>query len=276
MTMLNFDFSNVSPESPGGGSFLPISDDKGWLVILTGDNGFKPNSKNTGHYLELVGVGQDAQVSGQEFSLRFNLQHSEPKAVAAAVAELSALGHVLGLPGRINNTADLFNKPFRVVSEQQKGSEYTQLARNGIRDVNGNKPGGAAKGPQTAGAAAPGAGPAIPPQGGQPAQGGAPAGWGGAPQGQPPAQGGQWGGAPQQGQQQQQQQGWGGQPGQGQPPAQPAQGQPQQGGAPGGWGAPQGGPQGGPSWGPPQGGPQGGATAFGGQGGGAPSWAGGQ
>lgn len=246
MTDLNYDFSQVNPIFEGS-SFLPVSPANGWLVILTEDHGWKPAKSGKGNFLELAGKGQEGPVAGQDFVLRFNLQHTEPKAVAAAAQELAALGTVLGLPGRIGNTAELLNKPFRVVSEQQKDgngqpTQYTQLATNGIRDVNGNMAGKAGAGPQTAQPA-----PQAPPPN-QPAFG--------APQGQPgPAPFAQPQGQPQ-GQPFGQPQG---QPSPfGAPAGQPAPfGQPQQGGA-----APFGAPQGGTPFGAPQGQPQGGMPAW--------------
>lgn len=160
MTDLNFNFQNIDPDFGGGAGFLPVSDDKGWLVILTGDNGWKPAPKG-GFYLELVGQGQEGPVSGQEFALRLNLQHTNVTAQQIAASQLSALGHVLGFPGMIPNTAAMFNKPFRLVSVKQNNNDYTQLANNGIRDINGNSPGG--KGPQQS-QPAPQQPPAPPPQ----------------------------------------------------------------------------------------------------------------
>lgn len=189
MTDLNFDFSQINPIFEGG-HFLPVSDQKGWLVILTKDDGWKQSTKNQNNwYLQLGGVGQEGVVTGKEFVLRFNLKNDKPTAVNSAAQELAALGTVLGLPGRLGNTAELFNKPFRVVAEQQvdaagQPTAFTQLATNGIRDVNGNMAGKAGAGPQTAQPA-----PQIPqgqPQGAAPFQ----------PQGQPPFQQGPQGGAP--------------------------------------------------------------------------------
>lgn len=266
MTDLNFDFSQVNPIFEGG-SFLPVSDAKGWLVILTKDDGWKQSqSKPNNWYLQLSGIAQEGAVAGQEFSLRLNLKNDNPKAVNAAAQELAALGTVLGLPGKIGNTAELFNRPFRVVSEQQmvdgKPTAYTQLATNGIRDVNGNMAGKAGAGPQQAAPA-----PQIPgqPGGGFPPQGGA----------APPFQQGPQGGAPFAQQPPQGQAPFGTPAGAGGAPFQP-QGQPQ-GGAPF---APQGqpfNPQGGAPFNP-QGGtvpftPGGaGGAPFGGQPGGQPAW----
>lgn len=195
-SLQGFNAGQVDPNF-GGAGFLPVSDERGWLVVLTQDNGFKPSKSGEGQYLELVIKGQEGQVAGVEGVLRLNLQHSKPNAVAAAQAQLSALCHVTGVLTP-NTTADLFNKPFRVVSVLQDASKpegYTQLADNGIRDVNGNKPGKAASGPTTAGPVAPQqpAPAQQQQQPAQPAQGGGQPGWG-----QPPAdqQGQQGGGAP--------------------------------------------------------------------------------
>lgn len=221
-SLAGFNAGQVDPNF-GGQSFFPKSDDKGHLVILVADNGWKPAKSGEGQYLELILKAQEGAIAGMEAPLRLNLQHAKPNAVAAAQAQLSAICHCVGVLTP-STTADLFNRPFRVVSELQdpaKPDGYTQLANNGIRDVNGNKPGAAQSGavsPQPAQQA-----PVQPQQPAQPAQGGAP--------------------------------GWGGQPG-------PAQGQPAQGGVAGptgpGWGAPAQAAQpaqGGPSWnGPAQGG----------------------
>lgn len=228
-----FDATQVDPNFTGGG-FFPVSDAKGWLVQLIRDEGFKPSKSGEGQYLALVVAGIDGPVAGQEAIIRLNLQHTKQGAIAAAQAQLSALCHVTGVhkPG---STADLMGKPFRVVSVEQTQTEadkaagktpFTQLADNGIRDANGNRPGQNASGAQQAAQQPTGQAPVNPaiqqqqqqpaqdPNAGQAAFGGSaqqPAqGGGGAPGwGQQPAQ--QQGGAPGWGQQQQQ--GGGGAPG---------------------------------------------------------------
>lgn len=202
MTALNFDFSQVNPIFEGQ-SFLPVSPATGWLVVITKDNGFKQvQDKPNNWYLHLEGVGQEGPVTGKEFSLRLNLKNDNPKAVAAAAQELAALSIVCGIQGVLQDAAQLINRPFRVISEQQidkttgQPTQYTQLATNGIRDVNGNMAGKAGAGPQTAQPA-----PQIPPTGqaapfGQAAPAAAPFGqpqgqtqpFTGQPQGQPQAQ----------------------------------------------------------------------------------------
>lgn len=227
-TVLNFDATTVDPNYSPGEGFLPVSDERGWLVILNEDRGLKPASSGKGQYLELAGVCQEGPHAGKPFSMRFNIYHESPGTVTAAYAQLSAIGHCVGVL-RIGTAADLFNKPFRVVSELQDPSKpdgYTQLARkNGIRDANGNPP-NAGNGGQAQGGA-----PQTQPQMNNPTQ----------PQPQPQPQGGQmtaqgnWQGQGQAGPnagQNQPQQGQGGAPNwaQGQGGANmPTQPQPQQG-----------------------------------------------
>lgn len=252
-TVINFDATNIDPTFGGGGSFFPVSDDKGHLVIICGDNGWKTAQSQKGQYLEIVLRCVEGPYNGQEAPLRLNLQHENPQAVQMANGQLSALCHVTGVL-RAQTIAEMMNRPFRVVSvaqpqtdaDKQAGKQpYTNLADNGIRDVNGNRPSKGA-GVQTAQTAP--QQPSQPPQMQQPPQG--QGGWGGAPAGapaqntQPPqnAQGG-WGNqAPPQGNQQPPQgdpnANWGGQA------PQNTQAPPQ--GQQGGW---NGGGQGGaPSW----------------------------
>lgn len=227
-SLAGFNAAQVDPNF-GGAGFFPKSDEKGHLVIIVADNGWKPAKSGEGQYLELMLKAQEGPIAGQEAPLRLNLQHVKPNAVSAAQAQLSAICHVVGVltPG---TTADLFNRPFRVVSELQDANKpdgYTQLANNGIRDVNGNKPGQAQSGPVSGQPAQPQQPqqpqqPSQPQQGGQPAFG-APQG-GQAPQGVAGAAGPGWGSAPQGGGAVGGGQGWG-QPQQG--------GQAPQGGAPG-------------------------------------------
>lgn len=243
-TQLNFNAATVDPSFSGGGKFLPVSKEKGWLVKLTADNGFKNASSGEGQYLELAGEGIEPEVQGMPFVIRLNLQHNKMAAMKAAQAQLSALAHVMGKL-QVGSTAELMGIPFRIVSVLQNPQDpngYTQLADNGILDANGNKPtfGQPSQAAQGGGQGVQMAGPGQAPQGqapqgmqnpqaGQPQGGQAPQGdWGGQPQSQP--QGQPQGGAPS----------WGG----GQPQGDPNQnGQAAQGGAPS-WGG-----GGAPSWG---------------------------
>lgn len=282
MSQFMFDASTVNPEW-GASGFFPVSDDKGHLVVITSVGEMAPASTGAGSFLPLNLKIIEGTLSGSEGVLRLNLQHEKQGAVAAAFAQLSALVHVCGKYPRINHPSELANIPFRVVSVLQDASKpdgYTQLANNGIRDAQGNKPGKPGSGPQSAGNQAPqnpNQAPQNPQGGGQPqqGQGGTGGGWGpqggaGDPNaGQTPQGGQNWGPQGNQGGQGNQNpqgggnQNWGpqggGQP-QGDPNAapnwgnnqggNPAQGQGGQGGP--NWGNQGGGNQGGPSWGAPQ------------------------
>lgn len=241
---LNTDFSNIQPNAGGGGRFPPSDPKRGWLCRITASEA-KENKAKNGWIGVLTLRGMEPGVQDQEHLMNINLANPNQQAVDIGQGELSAIAHCIGIL-RVGNSAELHEKPFRVLVRKQEGSEvYTEVY--GIRDVNGNEPGKAGQGPivattPPAGGFTPGAG--APAQGGfgpgpgtgAPAQGGGAPGWGGgAPQGQPqgqPAQGG-WTGQPTGGQQAPQGGGgWQGGPPQG-GQADPNAGQPQGGGAPG-------------------------------------------
>lgn len=253
---LNFDASTVNPLSEAGG-FLPVSEDpRGHLVVITDwPNEPTENGKKNGHHVPISIKIIEGPLAGTEGVHRLNMFHNDEGPRKAAYTELSALIHVINGPNnlRVANSQELLNKPFRMISVRQKPDDpentYTQLARNGLRDVNGNKP------LETGGNTPTNAGPAI----------GGPSGGGGQPQQQNNGWNPQQNQGQPQNQQPQQEQpqntGWnsGGQP-QGQPSNagggawQPqggnaTQGQPAGGGAPGGAWNPAGGGDGGkPSW----------------------------
>lgn len=233
-TQYQFDATTVEP-SQGGGGGLPVSDDKGHLVVIIGDS-TKPTRANDGWRLLLRLKVVDGPSAGAEGDYGLNLGNPSAEATRIAHAELSAIMHCIGIL-RINQSfAELYNRPFRVVVKPQTNEpRYTEVTK--VLDANGNPP--KAGGPQTAGGA-----PAAP----QPPAGGAQGGWNQPPAGQPAQPQGQPQGGVQGG-------GWGN-PNAPAGPQQPPQGQP----APGGWGQPGGQP---PQGAGPQ--PQ--------QGGGAPGWA---
>ena len=184
----SFDASTVAPETGEGGGFIPVSNDpRGTLVVVTdaGDgngNLMVANKAQTGAFMPLKLKVLEGPDAGKEGILRLNLQNDKHTTVSRAYAELSAICHCTGVM-RINQSiAEIFNKPFRLVSELQDSNKpdgYTQLANGGIRDANGAKAGKAGQGPQVAQTAQQ-----------QPAQqfqqhtgpGAAGNGWGGAPQ----------------------------------------------------------------------------------------------
>lgn len=144
---LNFDASTVNPISEAGG-FLPVSDEKGHLVVITEwPNEPTANKNGKGHHVPITVKIIEGQLTGAEGIHRLNMYHEDEGPRRNAYQELSALVHVINGPNnlRIRHSSELLNKPFRMISVKQKPDDpentYTQLARNGIRDRNGNKPG---------------------------------------------------------------------------------------------------------------------------------------
>ena len=140
-----FDASQHSTEWGGGGAFLPIEGqpEVGWLVAIKGDNGMKPAKSGAGWYREIVLVGMEGPINGNEFAWRWNVLNDNQTTVEITNNQIAALCNVLGV-GRFNQPMELAGKPFRLVAEKQKGENpqgWTQLAQKGIRDVNGNIPG---------------------------------------------------------------------------------------------------------------------------------------
>lgn len=167
---MQFDATTVEPnEGPGGG--FPVSDDKGHLVIITAEASKPVKDKPGASYLEFELTGQAAPVMGQKAPVRLNLGSDSERARQIAWGEMSAIMHCVGVL-QISDTQQLWNKPFRVIVEQQrdkdgKPTQFTQITA--FRDQHGNKPKEAGKGTTTAIAA-----PAQPAAAAQPATGFAP------------------------------------------------------------------------------------------------------
>lgn len=227
---LNFDASTVNPISEAGG-FLPVSEDpRGHLVVIS-EWPAQPteNGKKNGHHVALIVKIIEGPHAGTEGVHRLNMFHEDEGPRKAAYTELAALAYVIKGPNnlRVAHSSELVGKSFRMISVRQKPDDpentYTQLARNGIRDVNGNRAGeGGGNAPTSSGPAIGGPGNGgnqgqghQGSGGGQPASGNQGGGWNTNQQ-----QGQNQGGNPGQGQGQQQSQGWqGGNPGQGGNPA---------------------------------------------------------
>ena len=178
-----FDATQHSTEWGGGGAFLPIENqpEVGWLVSIKGDNGMKPAKSGAGWYREIVLVGMEGPISGQEFVWRWNVLNDNQTTVEITNNQIAALCNVLGVM-RFNQPTELVGRPFRLVAEKQKGENpqgWTQLAQKGIRDVNGNIPGrgtgAAAQNPPQPGQVPPNQPQPQPPMQPQPPQPGQPA-----------------------------------------------------------------------------------------------------
>lgn len=202
-----FNPNNFDPTQ--GSSMLPV----GKLLVVATSSEVKPTSDGNNGYLQYNLEVIDGEHKGASGAYRLNLYHSNQQTVEIANRQFSALCHVTGQLGVVEDSAQLHNVPFIVeVQKQTKGEGaekgYTEVKR--VYDANGNEPGkGGQNSAQNVAAHA-----------GQPAQGGfstannvpmnqggqsAGAAWGQGTQQGGQAQGGQaaagsWGGASQGGQ----------------------------------------------------------------------------
>lgn len=139
---VNTDFSGIEPNA-GGMSYLPVSDSKGWQVIIT-DSKDQENGKKTGRVAVLDILGQEGAAQGKTTQMFVNLTNPEQKAVEIGLGELSAIAHATGHI-RVGNSQEWHNKPFRVVVVSDASEKYPTATRiQRVLDINGNfpKPGG--------------------------------------------------------------------------------------------------------------------------------------
>ena len=187
-----FNPNNFDPTQ--GSSMLPV----GKLLVVATSSEVKPTSDGNNGYLQYNLEVIDGDHKGASGAYRLNLYHSNQQTVEIANRQFSALCHVTGQMGVVEDSAQLHNIPFIVdVQKQTKGEGaekgYTEVKR--VFDANGNEPG---KGGQNSAKN-------VAAQAGQPAQGGFSTannvpmnqgGFGGQAQGgQPANQGGQAAGA---------------------------------------------------------------------------------
>ena len=188
-----FNPNNFDPTQ--GSSMLPV----GKLLVVATSSEVKPTSDGNNGYLQFNLEVIDGEHKGASGAYRLNLYHSSAQTVEIANRQFSALCHVTGQMGVVEDSAQLHNIPFIIdVQKQTKGEGaekgYTEVKR--VFDANGNEPG---KGGQNSAQN-------VAAQAGQPAQGGFSTannvpmnqgGFGGQAQGngQPANQGGQTAGA---------------------------------------------------------------------------------
>lgn len=123
---LNMDYSTIEP-SQGGRSYLPISDNKGWLAVIT-DSGQKENSKNNGVIMVLSITGQEGPAMGRTTEHIINLKNPSQKAMEIGAGECSAIAHALGHI-RVGNSSEWHGKPLRVVVESDASEQYPNATK---------------------------------------------------------------------------------------------------------------------------------------------------
>ena len=131
---LNFDCTSVAPNYGGTGAMFPESDDKGWLVQITGGE-MRQTRDKTGTMLVLSLEGLDDAVKGISVEYRLNVVNSSPQATEIAKGNLCALGKVCGVQ-KIGPVKDIAHKPFRVIVAKSAKNENLEI--RGVRNVNGD------------------------------------------------------------------------------------------------------------------------------------------
>lgn len=154
---LNFDARQFSPASvDGGAEQLPVSDHLGHPVVITSDElveaknspkDAQGNAQNKFLALNLQVI--DGPHKGAKGTYRLNILNASPQAAEIAAKQLSAICHAIG-SFQVGNSAELYNKPFRVVVEQQADPKYTQI--KGVLTLQGIDPGNPNAGPRQASA----------------------------------------------------------------------------------------------------------------------------
>ena len=140
-----FDATKVEPA--GTSLQLPVSDSKGWPVVITASEMKETQAKDGSGFLELTLQIIDGEYKGVEGPYRLNIFNTNEKAQEIAHRQLSAVCHVTNTM-QLTDSAMLHNKPFRAVVVPQTGEgkeNYTQV--KGVKDINGNDPGKAGAAP---------------------------------------------------------------------------------------------------------------------------------
>lgn len=108
MSIIRFDASQFQPAV----ALEPLP--TGWYVGYMSASELKPNSANTGAYLETeYTILSPAQFAGRKLYDRLNLQNPNPTAVEIAHRTLSAICHAVGVI-QVEDSAVLHNRPLQI------------------------------------------------------------------------------------------------------------------------------------------------------------------
>lgn len=147
-TMLGeFNAMNIKPATMGG-SILPVSDNLGHLVVIYDDETLPASKDRNNGVLNLKLKIVEGPYNGTEGVYRINyfFMGTDANSLTTkriADAQLSAICHAVNVYNP-KAVAELYNKPFRIVVEMQKGEEavekgYTQI--KGVLCADGGIPG---------------------------------------------------------------------------------------------------------------------------------------
>tara|TARA_B100000676_G_C18028651_1_gene817177 strand:- start:600 stop:1115 length:516 start_codon:yes stop_codon:yes gene_type:complete len=125
MGNLNFSIQNES-EDQDQGSYdnTPIPPGNYHVVIFDSDQ--RDNNQGTGRWLRLGFEVKGGPQDGKDFSVFYNIKHSNPVAEKIAVEELSRLCRAIGLSGTAENEEDILNNELIVETKIDVDKEGTE------------------------------------------------------------------------------------------------------------------------------------------------------
>lgn len=136
MVAFSFNTAGFTPTfaAPSG-----LSAGKHPVVISKSD--WQPTKDTKGTMLVLTLEAFDGPDKGNSQILRLNLNNESAKAMKIANDQLTAICHVVGMPGGFQQATDeLHNKPFVVeIGAQASNDKFTEV--KAVYDMNGNLPG---------------------------------------------------------------------------------------------------------------------------------------
>ena len=135
MAAFAFNTQGITPKFGGGGG-LPV----GKHPVVIYNSKLEATNSGTGGKMVLQLEVIDGPAKGAKGDENLTLQHSNPTVVRISSEQLTAICHVVGLPGGFQDTSELHGKPFVVeVAPQKDKPEYTEVIA--VFDMNGNEPG---------------------------------------------------------------------------------------------------------------------------------------
>lgn len=167
MAQLNFDASQVAPDT-GGGDPVPA----GWYNVMIDESEMKPTKAEGGLRLSLRFTIMDGQYANRKVFTGLNLKNANPVAQEIAYKQLSAICHAVGVM-QVQDSQQLHGRPLKI-KVKVKAAQGDYEASNDItaykninEQVDGPATGGAPAGAPWATAPAPA--PQAAPWAGQPA-----------------------------------------------------------------------------------------------------------
>lgn len=145
MAQLNFDASQVAPDT-GGGDPVPA----GWYNVMIDESEMKPTKAEGGLRLSLRFTIRDGQYANRKVFTGLNLKNANPVAQEIAYKQLSAICHAVGVM-QVQDSQQLHGRPLKI-KVKVKAAQGDYEASNDItayKNINDQVDGPAAGGAPT-------------------------------------------------------------------------------------------------------------------------------